>query len=316
MKSKFFLWLLGILACCPAQSQNTNNWFSDDSRWTYRWNILNGFGYEELSIDGDTLIEDQLCVKLQPQIVYQRLPEEIPDTIFAIPHYMYESQDSVFLWSGNEFVLVYNFSLAVGDSLAWMGKSYGDEFKCPSGIFIVEKITELDLGEIKVRQQHGRIVVDRMLEDAYTYIVTERIGFTGRVHIRNAVQRLEKFGHLIPANAFNCAVDADHWQFCAFQTSGIYYNPSDENCRQDIVLSRHEFLDDSPTIFPNPISTEISLINFGPIEYIHVYDSYGRLVQTINHPDAQITLAAEITGVILLEIKTVGDILWKKLLKY
>ncbi len=262
------------------------------------------------------MIAGHACVKLQPRIVYQSLPEEIPDTILASAHYMYESQDSVFLWTGNEFELVYNFSLAVGDTLSWRGKSYGDEFNCPSGIFIIEKITELDLGEIKLRQQHGRIVVDRMLDDAYTYILTERIGFTGKVHSRNPVQRVEKFGHLIPANAFNCAIDADHWQFCAYHTSNINYNPSDEDCRQDIILSRHEFLDDNPIFFPNPTSGEISLIDFDPIEYIHVYDSFGHLLQTMDDPDSRIVIEEEISGVLLLKIKTNGNIQWKKLLKY
>ncbi len=81
-------------------------------------------------------------------------------------------------------------------------------------------------------------------------------------------------------------------------------------------LSQDEFLKESITIFPNPVSEVLNIKSSSiPIEKVKVYDINGRLALEINSNSSEINVSALQKGVYILNAETSAGILREKLVK-
>ncbi|QTY27265.1 T9SS type A sorting domain-containing protein [Flavobacterium sp. CS20] len=81
-------------------------------------------------------------------------------------------------------------------------------------------------------------------------------------------------------------------------------------------LSQEEFLKDSITFYPNPVSEVLNIKSSGiPIEKVKVYDLNGRLVLKSNFKDGQVNVSPLQKGIYILNIETSVGVLREKLVK-
>ncbi len=81
-------------------------------------------------------------------------------------------------------------------------------------------------------------------------------------------------------------------------------------------LSQDEFLKESITIFPNPVSEVLNIKSSSiPIENLKVYDMNGRLVMEINSNIGEINVSVLQKGVYILNAETSFGVLRKKMIK-
>ena len=109
-----FIFLLLIFST-QVQSQI---WFQDQDSWVYRTaDGLSGYaGYDEISVEGDTVLEGKNCKKLlyrsRGYSYRQRDTLESTSTQFA-----YEEANKVYFFIFGQFQLRYDFTLGIGDTL-------------------------------------------------------------------------------------------------------------------------------------------------------------------------------------------------------
>ena len=300
---------LGNLRNLKVYGPSGTDWFSEGAKWTYRWNVLEEFGYEEIIISGDTIVNDQPCKVLQPMIVTSQDPFATADTIYRDPFYLYGSNDSIFYFFSSDFFSLYNFNMLPGDSIDYPALVSDPIHSCPPVTFILDSIASVDVDGVSLRQQFGRIRIDQLLDEDYIYIITEGIGFTHRIK-RGAGNTQEpfKFGHLIPENAFTCSTDADSWMFCSYQSDQIAFNPGNEDCKEDLILPTQEVEVDYIAISPNPsngwIDVESGMLQ---VDNVNIYSSSGQLLLQTSSAENRIQLPNR-HGIYFIQIFTDGGI--------
>ncbi len=122
MKHLSFLFLL----CCAFQqnllfAQNTTTWFVSGAKWGYGYESLIGPGEEILENVGTAAIGGQVCAKIHVFGYHSGWPSGPFDEGYR---YFFARNDSVFLWSGSAFKLLYDFNRVAGDTFSLSGSIY------------------------------------------------------------------------------------------------------------------------------------------------------------------------------------------------
>lgn len=111
----FFL----LIVVVDATAQIT--WIEKGATWHYDYtSFWEGKGYEKLAYGTDTVIQGRLCNKITREVYY--ISNQTLDTIHyrKTPQYIYQSGDTIWLFKNDSFHELYNMTLSVGDTIAFM----------------------------------------------------------------------------------------------------------------------------------------------------------------------------------------------------
>lgn len=102
-------------------AQNTTTWFVPGAKWGYGYESLTGPGEQILENVGTADIGGQICAKVHVTGYHSGWPSGPFDEGYR---YFFARNDSVFLWGGNAFKLLYDFNRAPGDTFSLTGSIY------------------------------------------------------------------------------------------------------------------------------------------------------------------------------------------------
>jgi hypothetical protein len=303
-------------------------WFNVGYTWVYKYRCCWGFqrGYEEVWVDGDTIINGQACKVLKNQIsTVTVLPDPSNDTIVSVgdAYFVYEQSDSVFIYdeSEEEFLLIYDFHLDfdyypiyyIGD---WVVGP------CLGGItfFQLSDTTSLQIGSQHRRVQNLLVSdIDYAIEAHYISVI-EGIGAVKKPPFDNPIPLTgEDFGHIILDYAYPCA-DGDNRDFCSFTSNEEEYNPNDKDCYglpMPVAVDDLSIIYSTYNLYPNPVTTHFSIqsdLNLN-IKKATIFNSKGSVEKIIHRPNDKIDISNLAASIYILKIEVGAEIIYKKLLK-
>ena len=121
MKQLTLLFTALFLFVVNVAAQNTTTWFPSGTKWVYTYASLSGGGEEYLDLVDQELVGGELCAKLH----YHGYETGWATGPFDLGfRYFFARNDSVFLWGGSAFKLLYDFN-----------RMEGDTFSIPAGIY-------------------------------------------------------------------------------------------------------------------------------------------------------------------------------------
>ncbi len=112
----------GFLFCSALLlAQNTTSWFVPGAKWAYSYESLGGPGEEYLDWVGHQTVGGELCAKLH----YHGYESGWVSGPFDLGfRYFFARNDSVFLWNGSSFNLLYDFNRTAGDTFSLANSIY------------------------------------------------------------------------------------------------------------------------------------------------------------------------------------------------
>lgn len=226
---------------------NAQMWFSEGATWHYSYSNFFIEGYIKLSLVGDTLINEIDTKKVRKsKTTYNFVTEEFQEDVFEGYEYMYSDTDYVYQLINNEFVVLYDFTVIVGDTVAlYLDDDYFDPDCDSIGHALVSEIgTEIINGE------NLRYYILQWIEGSSVILegkIIEKIG--------------NSEGYLFCTPY--CILDEPlRGPFRCYQDNnfGLYSNPSFTNsCDFTIGINENNSPDILIGISPNPVSNDLQI---------------------------------------------------------
>lgn len=257
-------------------SVNSQNWLQNRQQWTY--SVGGGFsnpsdGLHTLSITGDTTIANKDCKILTNLFLGD--PSYQPKSYFV-----YTEEEAVYSYdfSENDFIKMYDFSMAVGDSVVFTNnKKY--------------KVDSIGTMEINNRDF-------RFQQISFFNFSPGNLGWTGPYHI---VEEMGFVGWLTDYTYPNCSyflihnilcnagLDGQNYRLTCYNSDNFTYDPYN-NCQ---TTSTNEITTSSFKLYPNPSSSffKIEFPNGIKAKHVVLYDLLGRTVYSDEIQDAKISVA-------------------------
>jgi len=278
MKLKYYIIVitisLGVIIPNSLLAQTTVDWDAPGATWVYQKTSMSSGHYQVLRIDGDTIIDDQSVKKIR----ITEFHDIGYDTTFILPEqylttkYMYESNDSIFIYQNEKFVLLYNFAASVGDS--W-------QIEADTSYFCVDGTPMSYTDEVLVDKKNIEIYSGIPLETLH--VSDGQIWTLGDKIIPGIGSLTTPFTQSSPWSCTTSIQDAavGHYQLLA-----CYYNNEvgyliNNQCMITLTPTDkpYEFSINAPLSFPNP--TE-GIIFFAEVLHkqkldVYVYDINGKL---------------------------------------
>jgi hypothetical protein len=157
MKTIYLVIIIHLLA---GSSLSAQLWFPSNSEWRYDWGLWTQQGYEVIQTAGDTIIQGQLCQKLNRTLISVDAFNNYQDTSISIrtPYFMYEANDRVFRFQDGDFHLVYDFTMEPEDSLLIRTDLLEDNICEDEVFFVLDSVVTLFSPYETRRMQYGRIM--------------------------------------------------------------------------------------------------------------------------------------------------------------
>lgn len=113
-----------IISCFFISCLNAQNWGGEGARWWYDTYGFGTWGYIEMSINDDTIVQGQLCQKLQKKTRIYDFWSHATAEGYLKSDFFFESDSVVYLYLHykNEFDTLYNFGATIGTS--WTTQRY------------------------------------------------------------------------------------------------------------------------------------------------------------------------------------------------
>lgn len=302
MKTRFAIILVPLLLLKLTLSAQV--WYDEQATW-YR-SVSDGLtgskSIIEIKVEKDTLFEGQQVKKLTFQTKFRQGGMGEVRAITNHPLYEYESNDSVFYWTGQQFRLVYNFNLVVGDTISY------DLYPGESIPLVLDSISTQIFSNQPRRIQYFTSLSALNPNAAFcnfpnNYVIIEGIG---SVLNRN------------PKHDFSCATDLPRVSLRCFSDSFINYNPDNLICDIiDRIVSTVEIASAVDfQIFPNPTTDwlQIKVTPTQSITVVIVYDLLGHQTAVPIHQN-RLDISLLPNGVYFLKIALDGQIFTKKIIK-
>lgn len=259
MKNVLFV---SILILIGVHSITAQNWFEPDDHWVFRNYEWMSEGYSEAKITGDTMVNGILCKKMffdSKNVTYQW-----GDSVnFMYNEIVYEKNDSVFYQNEwDEFELIYDFTMEVGDTLTIYGLAQGIDCGEPT-YYILDSLSKMIMGLDTFKIQH--INVEDTHWETYSEInVIETIGATS--------------GNFFRHRDHACAFDVGVSVICSFTNEHNDYQFGEEDCFDLPVGVDPEILTDPILIYPNPADNIINIQAEHTPELIEFFNNQGQKV--------------------------------------
>lgn len=307
MKKTNLLFVLFLLLQLP--SLLAQDWFPENATWVnniYSWGHR---GSETIIVSShDTILGGQTCKMLNN--ITQWETSSSPNV--GEDYYLYEQDGQVFQWHDDEFRLIYDFTMQVGDSLE-VYLSAAANFDCEHpAYFVVDSINMLSLDGVDRMVQYGT-VYDFFEEQTFYVTMIETIGMISKI---TEDGNYNFGGHLIPRLVFPCFFDGPSFYFCSYQDVLTDFNPSGEVCEIE-PLSIKEFLNIPIEISPNPCGHFLNLSYPDGLlpDDIQIRTATGQLLHHFTHPSHHLVLNNDYQGLLFLTLTFHEEVVTKKILK-
>ena len=242
----------------------SQNWLKDGQQWTYL--AGGGFpnpadGLRTLTVLGDTVIANVDCKILANQLI--DAPSN-PRLSFA-----YTEEEAVYAYYSSEegFIKIYDFSMAIGDSLVFPNNKK----------YRVDSIGTMDINGQNFRFQHISYYkfAPGLTGWNGTYLIIEGIGFIGKFFSSNTLIDgcSYFFTYDIPCDA---ALDGQSYRLECFLENDFLYDPNNRcspNATQELI--QNDF-----RIYPNPATDYFTIESSSNTiaAFVTLYDLMGRTV--------------------------------------
>lgn len=260
---------------------------SDGSFWLYTYHPHNGVGggWDMISIEGDTMVNNQLQKIVRRTYRYS---DGIPSTISqgsSIIGTMLVSNDSVFI---ND-KLILNFTLELNDSMDVDYWEYVDYFSQ----LVVDSITLENINGLELSKWHGKKICHSPSDtfEYETYEIIEDIGQIGNEYLL--------------WNIDGCITGGGSKYFDCYKNGDFIYPPNFD-CEMKILTSNFEILNPSKIkLGPNPTLGFVNIESDTKIKSIMIFDLSNKLIQkeVINEKKRELNIRELNAGIYIIQIE-------------
>lgn len=214
------------------------SWFQDGDQWVNsisRGFIFNDIGHEVVKVStNDTMINGHIYDVLEKKFSFEVFGT---DTIWqeGRTSLVRAEGDSIYYYDGMEEYLIYDFSMAPGDSIKWFADNGNPGCK---SFFILDSIYTIDHNGEQVRVQEG------YSDSHYSFLGPIRIVETiGVAEKKNIVGDTSWYftGFLIPNLGLTCLEDQLPPRMCSFTGSKLDFGRTVESCSEIIPYRSNWF---------------------------------------------------------------------------
>lgn len=303
---KVFLYVLIFVAF--TNRLFAQEWF-EHAKWVFNEQVMlvdyDAHGTQEYTVIKDTLIANETAKLIQRQVTsYQGTTLNI-DTL-----YVYEKNEKVYYWDGTSFVLMYDFSKNVGDTL----DINVDLGVCDSvSPVILDSLTLINLDGIELKKQYCSYTEYKTSagfeNELITFEVTELIGNEQNFIYQPQCGAGEHFVY----TGLRC-FENDNVQYVNDWWATHYPNIACDSLI-NVSLNTVNMLNSDVSIYPNPTRETIyvSSKNFETNIYkLEVYDLYGKKLLEGSRNTSNINISKLRAGIYLLKIYTDKTNFWVK----
>ncbi|HRP39086.1 MAG TPA: T9SS type A sorting domain-containing protein [Chitinophagales bacterium] len=258
-----------------------------------------------LEVDGDTLINGITCAKLKKSRT--TCSDVYNEYIYS---YIYYDSTKVFQFNRflNDFILIYDFSANIGDSLKVISSTYSNTDTCHN-LYKVTTIDSVSINNHWLPLLNGKIFNQEILgRIGYLnkYFLPEPCGSEGGVAV-------SCFDYIL-AN-LRCYEDS---------TLGLFRRWDSIPCDTIYTVSRTHVYNlksnnEEIAISPNPMSNKLSIENIANISNLYIYDIKGRLLRKFygikEHASLDVSYLKEGIYILNIEDLITGKLWHKKIVK-
>ncbi len=281
MQKYFYFW--ATLFCFMTVASSQSLWFQEGTKFTHNVQQINGLGFVETELDGDTEIDGVPCKRFtrhfklydfsgfEPQFIGE-------DDLDPIYMYANENDTEVYFYQNGEFKKIYDFNLPVGGIWTLPYVLEGLAGECPNNDFMItEKGSEVIDG---VQLEWVELDITAESENYFTGRVYQKIGstsyyFTSLSNEMLCVYGLEDFNFI---TNFRCMSDDN------FDYVSEYVNQNFQgNCEYPDALSVNDISNYKTeiTLYPNPANNHVNVKTSNPnLNSYEILDAIGGKVRS------------------------------------
>lgn len=276
-------------------------WIDSSATWTYDyWNVSEQ-GTIRWEYTRDSIIQGR-----NSQIIKQtkfRYGGPFSGVINEGEVYTTVSNDSVFYWRDNQFLLLYDFGASIGDT--WLVSIDSADSACEDSAFV----EVINIGSTIINGNNLRTLTLQLNSNSFrgvSGVVTERFGSPSGL----------SFGFL--PGYFGCQGSSTIYEFsqltfrCYEDKTFSNYNPSGKNCDTLTANSINEIDSQNLILYPNPTNDNLRIdLPNNKISNISIIDIYGKLLSQ-HYSTQNIDVSNLISGVYYLRVVTDKEIIITK----
>lgn len=262
------------------------------AEWIFNYSFDGNTGYQRISVKGDTIIHNKTCKKLlwEKFFLDNATPEQGTNTLREGYRYIHQSRDTIFYYDDgiDEFTILFVFDVEVGDTILvpMSTKNWNYlSFLKTNLIFYTTSISNISIDGLEnlkvIKTNPDCTRTDRFIQ---TNTFIERIGTTSFLFF----------------NEIDCYTLRDDWSLRCYSDLEISYQVSQHPC--DLITSSKAIKNANLfNIYPNPVSETLFIETKETIEYLLIFDTYGRLVKKLQ-PTSSISVMGFPKGIYWLEV--------------
>lgn len=263
-------------------------WFNATDVWHYD---LEGFvafrGYERIQYDRDTILQDQSAkiIRIETASVdYWASNPEVRNWIQE--RIVREHGDTLSVYLEDHFYPLYNFSLEVGDTLAFpileVGEALCNDF--PPLLNVITATGEMEIEGETFRYQHWNMV-NPLFGSTAEAVALEGIGVIS-IDFPNWEEQEGELAYLFyPYNGnWRCATDMPMFDFRCFSNERIDYTIGEVPCDFIVLDSNQPEQTNDLSISPNPVDQtfNIQLPEVEKLESITLFTLGGKAMKAFS----------------------------------
>jgi hypothetical protein len=288
MKMRFFT----VLLVLSTITTNAQNFAPIGATWHYSYQTINPnlISFEKIESVSDTTINGILCKKLKANT-----SNEV--------NYVYSKNDSVFVYKGNSFNLLYDFGANTGETI-----TLGSYYKTHNGLPLQMTIDSVKTILVSGQQRKVQFVTcgDGMI-----------IEFGGQV-----IQGIGNTNYMFPTLDFapqgplRCYQETNSLLF--INPYYTYGNWNKTDCEQLIVINNLPETEtkNSISIFPNPTNNYLNVTGIELNSEYRIYDTTGRKVfQGVFVKSYTVDIQSLENGIYYIEINNIDLKIVRKFIK-
>lgn len=297
MARRFILLLLSLGLSVYVSAQL--NWAPDDAVWHYKYDGMCFYGYTEITVDGDSLIQNIPCRRMQ---ISSHVVQACAGNLCCIEinqstEFTYADADRVYRWNGADFDVLFDFTYEVGDT-----HSLPALLECDPGTSVVTETGNLVLNGHNLRYYDVEMVG---FDDVYQEgRVIEHIGMIGYGYLFPQPGCIIDFGG---SSDFRCYKDSQFGEYREYLG----------DC--DFIISVDELAFAGRTVvYPNPVNDVLYIDAQRASSTYVLTDSKGTVVGNgaLSMGSSPIDVSAFAPGVYFMTVEfTNGDRLVRRIVK-
>lgn len=261
----------------------SQDWFETNDKWVFSYFApFNDYGTVNISVQGDTTIQGiEAIVLLNERTVDNNIEQKT--------HIVYEESQQVYILNEkNEFELLFDFSLEIGDSIKYSPPIKDFELCNDSITYTLDSISTVSFGNTFLEVQNFSFY-DPFWEYSGTRQIIEKIG--------------PAIGDFSIKSLHYCAFDLPGSNLCTF-SDGIDTLQSGNSSCERLTINTQDISSSQLTLYPNPTDGIINIDSQQSVEYYRIHTTSGSS-GLINYNGQFLDLSNYVSG--LYYIETIDD---------